>query len=54
MMSDYASFEGDPVAQWILNKSPLYKSYKAYINYVVQNGQPAQKQQAKQFQNVFT
>ena len=54
MMTDYTSFEGDPVGKWIANKSPLYKSYNAYINYVVQHGQLDQKKQAKQFQNALS
>lgn len=54
MMTDYANHESDVVGDWVQNMSPLYKSYRACLKYGIDNGTPRKKNEAKQYQGVFS
>lgn len=53
IMTDYANYERDVVGEWVVNMSPLYKSYRACLNYGVKNGTPRKAAEAKQYQGVL-
>lgn len=54
IMTDYANYERDVVGEWVEDMSPLYKAYKACLNYGVKNGTPRKAAEAKQYQGVLT
>jgi hypothetical protein len=53
VMTDYATYQGDVVGKWIDNMSPLYKAYRAGIQYVIQYGSLEKKGEAAQYQGVL-
>ena len=52
IMTDYAPVDGDPVGEWLVNMSPIYKVYKACLKYGVENGTPKKSLEAKRYQGV--
>jgi len=52
IMMDYAHHESDVVGHWIDDMSPLYKSYRACLNYGVKHGTPKKQAEAAQYQGV--
>ena len=54
IMTDYARVDGDPVGEWLVNMSPIYKVYKACLKYGVENGTPKKALEAKRYQGVPT
>jgi hypothetical protein len=52
IMTDYAQHEGDPVGEWVENMSPLYRAYRACLNYGAKGGTPAKSLEAKRYQKV--
>jgi hypothetical protein len=52
IMTDYANHKRDVVGEWVENMSPLYRAYKACLNFGVKNGTPRKAVEAKQYQGV--
>jgi hypothetical protein len=52
IMTDFAVHENDPVGEWIVNMSPLYKAYRACLKYGADNGTPRKALEAKRYQGV--
>ena len=52
LFTDYATYEGNVVGEWLDNMSPPYKLYKKCLVHCIKNGSPDEQISARTYQKV--